>query len=93
MDSDRQMFIYELQKAHEQINDLVSKYGMEDRFVGMVLTGLIDRKTDGDPKIEAIWSYSVDDKQQFDEIINFVKKSYSDKGTNRMDGFDDICLN
>lgn len=93
MDSDRQMFIYELQKAHKQINDLVSKYGMEDRFVGVVLTGLIDREAYGDAKIEAIWSYSVDDKEQFDEIINFAKKSYSNEGTNSLDGFDDICLN
>tara|TARA_R110002012_G_scaffold172913_1_gene337729 strand:+ start:218 stop:499 length:282 start_codon:yes stop_codon:yes gene_type:complete len=93
MDSDRQMFIYELQKTHKQINDLVSKYGMQDSFVGMILTGLIDRNLNGEAKIEAIWSYSVDNQQQFDEIINFAKKSYSDEGTSSLDGFDDICLN
>lgn len=93
MDSDRDMFIYELQKTHKQINDLVSKYQMEDKFVGVVLTGLINRGADGDAKIEAIWSYSVDNQQQFDELLSFVKKSYSDESTDRMDGFDDICLN
>ena len=54
MDSDRQMFIYELKKAHKQINDLVSKYKMQDRFVGMILTGVIDADLDGDAKLEAI---------------------------------------
>jgi len=93
MDSDRQMFIYELKKAHKQINDLVSKYKMQDRFVGMILTGVIDADLDGDPKLEAIWSYSVDNQQQFDEIISFAQKSYSDENTSSLDGFDDICLN
>mgnify|MGYP003671173024 FL=1 len=93
MDSDRQMFIYELQKTHKQINDLVSKYKMQDRFVGMILTGVIDADLDGDAKLEAIWSYSVDNQQQFDEIISFAQKSYSDENTSSLDGFDDICLN
>tara|TARA_R100000149_G_C5841691_1_gene113480 strand:- start:534 stop:821 length:288 start_codon:yes stop_codon:yes gene_type:complete len=76
MDTSRDEFMMEVQKVHKKLSELVDKYDMKDDYVAIILTGLYNEEEDGSPTIEAVWSYTVDNKRQFNEMIEFIGRSY-----------------
>ena len=51
---------------------VVEKYGVKDRAIYVVISGLIEEDVSGLSKIKAIYSYSVDSKDELDRIIQFL---------------------
>ena len=88
-DMEEQAFFLEIQRLSEEMDQVVKKHGMEDRVMSIMVTGLIDSDIFGNSRLQAIYSYSLDSREELDSILEFINSSWDD--TNKSDkGYDDI---
>jgi len=86
---EEQAFFLEIQRLSEEMEDIIKKHGMEDRVMSIMVTGLIDSDIFGNSRLQAIYSYSLDSREELDSILEFINSSWDD--TNKSDkGYDDI---
>jgi len=69
---ERDGFLFEMQRLHIEMERVVRKYGVEDDYIGMVLSGLKVIDNEGHPSVRAIYSYSIEDYDTLDEMIDFM---------------------
>ena len=69
-------FLLEIQKLAVEMDNLVDKYDMRDRFVSVLVSGFLEEDEYGDMKMNAIYSYHIDSFFELEEIVNFVSTTY-----------------
>ena len=55
-----------------------------------MVTGLIDEDFMGNSRLQAIYSYSLDSKEELDSILDFINSTWDDSDTEGDTGYDDI---
>jgi len=75
---EEQAFFLEIQRLSMEIDRVIDRYGMRDRALSIMVTGLIDTNIFGDTKIKAIYSYSLESQEELDNIINFIDNTWND---------------
>ena len=69
-------FLLEIQKLAVEMDNLVEKYNMRDRFVSVLVSGFLEVDEFGEMKMNAIYSYHIDSFFELEEIISFVSTTY-----------------
>ena len=69
--------------------DFTFKHGMEDRVMSIMVMGLIDSDIFGNSRLQAMYSYSLDSKEELDSILEFINSTWDDTDKNNK-GYDDI---
>ena len=69
-------FLLEIQKLAVEMDNLVEKYNMRDRFVSVLVSGFLEEDEFGEMKMNAIYSYHIDSFFELEEIISFVSTTY-----------------
>jgi len=77
-DMEEQAFFLEIQRLSMEIDKVIDEYGMRDRALSIMVTGLIDQNIFGDTRIKAIYSYSLESQEELDNIINFIDNTWDD---------------
>lgn len=75
-DMEEEGFWFEVQEISLAIQDLVKKYGMEDRVLSAVVVGLLEPVTEDESNMKAFFNYNIQTDGELDVIIDFMKNSY-----------------
>ena len=70
------------------MDDVIKKHGMQDRIMSVSVIGLIDEDLMGNSRLQAIYSYSLDSKEELNSIIEFINSSWEQ--TDVEEGYKDI---
>ena len=81
-DMEEQAFFLEIQRLSMEMDKVIEKYGMRDRVVSIMVTGLLDNNIFGDIRLKAIYSYSLESLEELDNIINFINNTWDDPEEN-----------
>jgi hypothetical protein len=82
-------FLLEIQKLAVEMDDLVEKYGMRERFVSVLVSGFLEEDDFGEIKMNAIYSYHIDSFFELEEIINFISTTYDYDPPYTIEDFED----
>tara|TARA_R110002020_G_scaffold183242_3_gene379374 strand:- start:209 stop:538 length:330 start_codon:yes stop_codon:yes gene_type:complete len=86
-DMEEQAFFLEIQRLSIEIDKVIDEYGMRDRALSIMVTGLVDQNIFGDTRIKAIYSYSLDSKEELDNVINFIDNTWDDPDEKEEDNY------
>jgi len=76
--TNKEMFLVEMQKVHKIVDMLVKKYGLEGEVINVMLTGFLSSDEFDEPVLKAVFSLDVDSEDLMDEVFDFLKFSYFD---------------
>tara|TARA_R110000764_G_scaffold76774_2_gene154190 strand:+ start:483 stop:791 length:309 start_codon:yes stop_codon:yes gene_type:complete len=82
-------FLLEIQKLAVEMDNLVEKYNMRDRFVSVLVSGFLEEDEFGEMKMNAIYSYHVDSFFELEEIISFVSTTYQYESPYTIEDYED----
>tara|TARA_R110002050_G_scaffold14651_3_gene46021 strand:- start:1645 stop:1971 length:327 start_codon:yes stop_codon:yes gene_type:complete len=89
-DMEEQAFFLEIQRLSMEIDRVIDEYGMRDRALSIMVTGLIDHNVFGDRRIKAIYSYSLESQEELDNIIDFIDNTWDDPDKKEDNCYKDI---
>ena len=69
-------FLMEIQKLAIEMDRVVDKYEMRDRFVSILVSGIMEEYEYGDMRMNAIYSYHLDSFLELTEILDFVNTTF-----------------
>ena len=69
-------FLLEIQKLAIEMDELVDKYDMRDRFVSILVSGFMDEDEFGEMKMNAIYSYHLTNFIELEEILDFINGTF-----------------
>ena len=75
---EEQAFFLEIQRLSMQMDEIINKHGMQGRVASIMVTGLIDQDFLGNSRLQAIYSYSLDSKEELDSILDFINSTWDD---------------
>tara|TARA_R100000963_G_C4587583_1_gene66052 strand:- start:267 stop:587 length:321 start_codon:yes stop_codon:yes gene_type:complete len=88
-DMEEQAFFLEIQRLSEELEKIIQKHGMQDKVASIMVTGLIDQDILGQQRLQALFSYSLDSREELDSILEFINNTWDDTNKNNK-GYDDI---
>jgi hypothetical protein len=71
-------FLLEVQDIHHQMEMLIEKYGMRDRVMSVMVTGVLEPIDEDTSSMKAMFSYNLDSKEEMAEIVNFIQNTYQE---------------
>jgi hypothetical protein len=86
-------FLIELSEIASQIDDLFERYGKREEIISIMLTGTVEESEDGEKHIRAVYGYNIYSEEELDEILSFIKDTYSNPGLDAELGDFDVFLN
>mgnify|MGYP003114658984 FL=1 len=92
-DMEEQAFFLEVQRLSMELDQIVDLYNMRDRVASVMVTGLIDEDIMGNSRLKAIYSYSLDSREELNSILQFIDSTWYDldnKDSEEVDGYKDI---
>lgn len=76
-DSERKdRFLEAVQILHHELDQLTKTFDMKGHAVNIMLTGVVDYDTFGDPVLKAVFSLDVDNEAVLMEAFDFLHFSY-----------------
>ena len=90
---EEQAFFLEVQRLSMELDQIVDLYNMRDRVASVMVTGLIDEDIMGNSRLKAIYSYSLDSREELNSILQFIDSTWYDldnKDSEEVDGYKDI---
>jgi len=77
-DMEEQAFFLEIQRLSIQMDEIIHKYGMQSRVASIMVMGLIDEDIMGDSRLQAVYSYSLDSKEELNSILEFINSTWDE---------------
>ncbi len=77
-DMEEQAFFLEIQRLSVEMDEIIHKYGMQSRVASIMVMGLIDEDFMGDSRLQAVYSYCLDSKEELDSILEFINSTWDD---------------
>lgn len=76
-DMEEEGFWFEIQEVSLAIQELIRKYGMEDRVISAVVVGLLEPVSEDQSNMKAFFNYNMQSKDELGIITDFMKDSYT----------------
>jgi hypothetical protein len=75
---DEKTFFIEIQELLHQVEDLVDRYGFRERYISVVLCGLLESgsRSAAYLNIKALYNYNITDKEELEEVQDFISITY-----------------
>lgn len=89
-------FLMEARELHMAMDELIEKYDVRGRVMNCMVTGLLEPIDDDTSEMKAIFSYSIETREELDEIVSFIVSTFEDQSGPDLDGLIDglgISLN
>ena len=77
-DMEEQAFFLEMQRLSMEMDAIIDMYNMREKVISIFVCGLLDEDIIGNVRIKAIYSYSLESKEELDSVINFVDNAWYD---------------
>ena len=75
-DMEEEGFWFEIQEISGAINEIVHKYGYEDRVLSSIVVGLLSPVDENYSNMKAFFHHNLDNEVEVDAIAQFMKESY-----------------
>lgn len=77
---DENSFFIEVQELLSQIEDLVDKYDYRERYVSVVLCGMLEEGSRDSSylNIKALYNYNIKDRAELEDVQDFVSLTYEE---------------
>jgi len=72
----RERFLIAVQRLHIELDALTHVHGMKGEAVNIMLTGIIDHDSFGEPVLKAVFSIDVHNEDVLQEAMDFMVFSY-----------------
>ena len=72
-------FLYRIRELAGAMDDLVDEYGVRDRLMSIMIIGVTEQNELGDTNMKAVYSYNLHNKDELDELIEFMQDTYVEK--------------
>ena len=79
-------FLLEIQRLALEMDILIEKYDVRDKVVSVMVTGIINEEEFGESQLKAIYSYSLDSRNELECIMEFIGSTWTDED----EGYRDI---
>jgi len=83
-------FMLHMQRLMFEAETLAVEYGVQDKFVSVLFAGLIVENSDYEQKLHAMYSMSVQDFSELQEVLDFLDSAYQ---SDQKDNLNDDDLN
>ena len=87
-------FLLEIQRLAIEMDILIEKYGVRDKVVSVMVTGLINEEDFGESELKAIYSYSLESRDELERIMEFIDSTWINEDatapTSENEGYKDI---
>ena len=74
-DMEEEGFWFEIQELSGAIQELVHKYGMEDRIISAIVVGLLEPVDENQSNMKAFFNYNMQTPEELDIVTDFMKDS------------------
>jgi len=77
---DESRFFIEIQELLYQVEDLVDKYNYRDRYVSVVLCGLLESnlRESSRSNLKALYNYNISDREELEDVQDFISLTYKE---------------
>lgn len=75
-DMEEEGFWFEIQEVAGAFQELVHKYGMEDRVISAIVIGILEPVTEEQSNMKAFFNYNMQNTDELEIITDFMKNSY-----------------
>ena len=72
-------FLYRIRELAVEMDDVVDEYGVRDRLMSVMIIGVTEENDVGETKMKAVYSYNVQNKEELNELIEFMQDTYVEK--------------
>jgi len=72
-------FLYKIRELAVEMDDLVDEYGLRDRLMSIMIIGVTELNEDGETNMKAVYSYNLHNKEELNELIEFMQDTYVEK--------------
>lgn len=72
-------FLYKIRELAVEMDDLVDEYGLRDRLMSIMIIGVTELNEDGDTNMKAVYSYNLHNREELNELIEFMQDTYVEK--------------
>lgn len=76
-DMEEEGFWYEIQEISGAFQEIVHKYGMQDRIISAVVVGLLETITEDQSNMKAFFNYNMQTMDELEIITDFMRDSYT----------------
>lgn len=76
-DMEEEGFWYEIQEISGAFQEIVHKYGMQDRIISAVVVGLLETITEDQSNMKAFFNYNMQTTDELEIITDFMRDSYT----------------
>lgn len=88
-------FWFEMQELAHTLNELINKYGLEDRVISSFVVGLLEPFDEETSNMKAFFHYNIQSEDELGIVKDFMTDSYSppeDEGPNLDDLIDGLGI-
>ena len=85
-DTEEYDFLIEMQELHHKMDMLIERYGMREKVLSVVVTGVLNPFDDDNSTMKAIFSYNLESYTEMEIMNEFIKNTYEDQSGPDLDG-------
>ena len=78
-DTEEYDFLIEIQQLHHQMEMLIEKYGMRDKVMSVVVTGVLEAIDEENSTMKALFSYNLGSSDEMEVMTDFIKNTYEEQ--------------
>ena len=67
-----------MQRLALELDKTIDNYDLRDKTISLLVTGIFEETEEGNVKIKAVYSYNIQNKEELNSIIDFVKETWTD---------------
>tara|TARA_R110002020_G_scaffold459760_1_gene677939 strand:+ start:557 stop:844 length:288 start_codon:yes stop_codon:yes gene_type:complete len=71
-------FLFDMQRLALELDKTIDNYDLRDKTISLLVTGIFEETEEGNVKIKAVYSYNIQNKEELNSIIDFVKETWTD---------------
>ena len=88
-DMEEEGFWFEMQEFAVLLNELIQRYGLEDKVISSMVVGLLEPFDEETSNMKAFFHYNIQSESELEMIKDFMTDSYSPPENNETD-LDDL---
>lgn len=75
-DMEKEGFLFDVQRLAIELDQLIDDYGLRGEVISIMMTGVLEDVEGDKPRLKAIYSYDISNRDELEEILDFIRQSY-----------------
>ena len=75
-DMEKEGFLFDVQRLAIELDQLIDDYDLRGEVISVMMTGILEDVEGDKPRLKAIYSYDISNRDELEEILDFIRQSY-----------------